>query len=120
LEKIEVGATTVLNNIFFDVDKFDLKEESRTELQKLYELLITNPKISVEISGHTDNTGNRKHNLELSENRAKTIYNYLIDRGIKAERLRYAGYADDVPVASNDTAEGRALNRRTEMMIIGK
>jgi outer membrane protein OmpA-like peptidoglycan-associated protein len=120
LKKIEVGATIVLNNIFFDVNKYDLKDESLAELQKLYDLLLKNPSIQVEISGHTDNTGNRKLNLELSQNRAKAIYNYLIYRQINEERLTYRGYADDMPVATNDTPEGRALNRRTEMTIIGK
>ncbi|MDR2510961.1 MAG: OmpA family protein [Bacteroidales bacterium] len=120
LKKIEIGATVVLNNIFFDVNKYNLKEESFAELEKVYDLLFKNPNIKVEISGHTDNTGNRKLNVELSQNRAKAIYDYLIDRQINPERLTYKGYADDAPVASNDSLEGRALNRRTEMTIVGK
>jgi outer membrane protein OmpA-like peptidoglycan-associated protein len=110
----------VLNNVFFDTDRSTLKKESEVELEKLCELMKSNPKIRVEIAGHTDNQGSKEHNLTLSRNRAKAVYDYLVAHGIKADRMRYKGYGFDQPVASNDTPEGRALNRRTEFKIVGK
>ena len=75
--------------------------------------------VSIEISGHTDNQGSREHNTKLSKNRAKTVYDYLIAHEIVANRLTYKGYGFDKPIGTNDTAEGRANNRRTEFKIIG-
>lgn len=120
LQPIETDASIVLKNIFFDVNKFDLKSESETELDKLVQLLNENPGIRIQISGHTDNTGNAADNQLLSENRAKAVVNYLIAKGIDAKRLQAKGYGATQPVASNATEEGRALNRRTEMKVTGQ
>ncbi len=117
LQKIEVGGMVVLNNIFFDTNKFNLLTESKVELLELINFLNINPNISIEISGHTDNTGDEKLNLSLSENRAKTVYNYLISNKITASRLTYKGYGKSQPVADNSTEEGRKNNRRTEFKI---
>lgn len=119
LQPVSTGEIVVLNNIFFDTDKYDLKEESFIELEKLKTLLLNNPQMKIEIRGHTDNTGSKQHNQILSENRAKTVVNYLVSKGIKAERIQYQGYGDSIPRATNDTPEGRALNRRTEFKVIG-
>jgi outer membrane protein OmpA-like peptidoglycan-associated protein len=120
LEPIEVGNKVILKNIFFDTNKFDLKGESKTELTKLIEFLGVNPTVHIEISGHTDNVGADQANQTLSENRAKSVYQYLISNGISAARLVYKGYGKTQPIAPNVTDEDKALNRRTEFMIIAK
>lgn len=108
----------VLKNVFFDTDKFDLKPESKTELNKLVAMLKKNATLKIEISGHTDNQGNAASNKTLSENRAKAVYQFLIDAGIEAARLSYKGYGSEKPIADNNTLEGRAENRRTEFTIV--
>ncbi len=115
---IKVGESVVLKNIFFDTDKFELKPESTTELEKLTDLLNKNPKMEIEISGHTDNVGEDKYNQILSENRAKAVYDYLINHGIAKERLSYKGYGVSKPIDTNQTEQGRANNRRTEFKVI--
>jgi outer membrane protein OmpA-like peptidoglycan-associated protein len=117
LQKIESGKTVVLSNIFFDSDKFVLKPESKTGLEKLKTYLTENPDIKIEIGGHTDNVGSSSHNLTLSKNRAKSVLDYLVSNGIDSLRLISKGYGDTVSVASNDTKEGRAKNRRTEFKV---
>lgn len=120
LQPIAVGNKVVLQNIFFDTNKFDIKEESKPELQKLIDFLNQNPKIHIEISGHTDNVGNDQLNQTLSENRAKQVYQYLIANGISQDRLSYKGYGKTQPITTNDTEEGRSKNRRTEFKITAK
>lgn len=118
LSPIIPGEKVVLNNVFFEVDKFDLKEESKVELNKLVAFLKSNPTMVIELSGHTDNTGLKQKNFDLSNNRAKSVYQYLISNGIEATRLSYKGYADTQPVADNKTEAGRKQNRRTEFKVI--
>jgi outer membrane protein OmpA-like peptidoglycan-associated protein/tetratricopeptide (TPR) repeat protein len=121
LEPIDIGSIVELKNVFFDVDKWDLKPESKAELDKLSTLLIKNPSLKVELGGHTDNTGDKNNNLSLSSNRAKAVYEYLITTGkISATRLSYKGYGDNVPKVPNDSAENKAKNRRTEFKVVGK
>ena len=99
---------------FFDVNKWELKPESKTELDKLIAFLATNPALKIELSGHTDNTGDKKANLILSTNRAKSVYDHIIINGkIGAARLTYKGYGDTKPKVPNDTPENKAKNRRT-------
>ncbi len=119
LQKIALGKKAVLKNIFFELDSYELKPESKIELKKLIEFLNINPKVKVEISGHTDSQGSVAHNITLSKNRAKTVYDYLVNHGINKDRLTYKGYGQSNPIADNSTKEGRALNRRTEFKIIG-
>lgn len=118
LQPIEPGSTVVLKNIFYKTDKYSLKPESEIELKKLIKFLNQNPKLSIEIAGHTDNIGSFEYNKTLSENRAKTVYQYLIDHGISPHRLKYQGYAFSKPIADNSSELGRALNRRTEFKIL--
>lgn len=118
LHKPAPGEKVVLKNIFFDVNKFELKAESFPELKRLMAFLKSNPAVKIELSGHTDSTGDKKANQLLSENRAKAVYSYLIANGTDAQRLTYKGYGDSKPVAPNDTDEGRAQNRRTEFSIL--
>lgn len=108
----------ILNNIFFDFDKFYLKPESFVEMNRVYKLLSDNPDLKIEISAYTDSFGSDEYNLSLSQKRAESVVNYLIDKGISAFRLIARGYGREKPVASNETEEGRAMNRRVEMKII--
>ncbi|MFV0344998.1 MAG: OmpA family protein [Bacteroidales bacterium] len=116
---IDTNKNIVLNNIVFEVNSSELLSESSYEIDKLIEFLNDNPSIKIELSGHTDNTGSSEHNLELSRNRAKSVYNALIAKDISPDRLSYKGFGDTKPIADNDTEEGREANRRTEFKIVG-
>lgn len=118
LDKIEVGKSVVLKNIFFETAKFDLKPTSKAELNKLISFLNTNPNLSIEISGHTDNVGKPTDNKLLSENRAKSVKDYLVENGISATRLTTKGFGDTAPISTNETEIGRAENRRTEFKVV--
>jgi outer membrane protein OmpA-like peptidoglycan-associated protein/tetratricopeptide (TPR) repeat protein len=118
LSKIQSGSMVVLNNIFFDIDKYDLKNKSTTELQKIINFLTENPTVRMEISGHTDTTGSVAHNKQLSEKRAQAVYEYLINKGVKSTRLVAKGYGSEHPMASNDTENTRQLNRRIEFKVL--
>jgi tetratricopeptide (TPR) repeat protein len=120
LEPIEVGAEMDLYNIYFETDSFTLLSQSEPELQTLVSFLNTNDKLKVEIQGHTDSSGNAQSNLELSEQRAKSVVNYLVENGILLNRLSFKGYGDTVPIATNETVEGRRQNRRTTIKIVEK
>jgi outer membrane protein OmpA-like peptidoglycan-associated protein/tetratricopeptide (TPR) repeat protein len=121
LKKVEVGSKIVLKNIFFDFGKATLRSDSESELDRLAKLLTDVPTLKIEISGHTDNVGSQSFNQKLSENRAKSVVEYLVNKkGISAERLTYVGYGFQQPIATNDTEEGRQQNRRTEFKIISK
>ena len=120
LQPLDTGLSIELKNIFFDVDKFDLKPESKAECEKLVSFLKNNPKLKIEISGHTDSDGNKKANQILSQNRAKAVEDYVIAAGIGAARLTFKGYGDAKPKFPNTSAENKAKNRRTEIKITGK
>ncbi len=120
LQPIAVNASVVLKNIFFDFDKYDLKPESRIELDQLAKLLEDNPALKIQINGYTDNAGNAEHNLTLSQHRADAVVAYLVSKSIAAGRLTAKGYGAARPVADNSTEEGRAQNRRTEFVVVGK
>jgi len=108
----------VLNNIFFASGSATLLPTSDFEIAKLVELLSTNEELKIKILGHTDNVGSSESNLKLSSDRAKAVYNKLIQSGIATNRLQYEGKGEFAPVADNDTAEGRQRNRRTEFVLI--
>ncbi len=120
LQKVKVGEKVILKNIFFELNKATLTAASYEELGRVLKLLESNPTLRIEISGHTDNIGSFQVNQRLSEARAKAVVDYLIGNGVDADRLEYAGYAFSRPVATNDTAEGRAQNRRVEFEILSK
>jgi outer membrane protein OmpA-like peptidoglycan-associated protein len=118
LSPFRVGEKMLLANVFFEVDSWKLKKESLAELNKLSDLLKDNKELKVEIGGYTDATGTNEHNLSLSEKRALTVLNFLVETGIQVDRLKYKGYGNASPVGDNVTYEGRKLNRRTEVQII--
>lgn len=118
LKPLEVGNSTILRNIFFESGSFEILDNSKSELQKLINFLNDNPTLKIEIEGHTDNVGSESYNMTLSENRAKSVYNYLVNSGISGDRLSYKGYGMSSPLTTNQTSEGRAQNRRTEFTII--
>ncbi len=105
--------------VLFEVDQAVLKPEAAAELNEVVKLLKGNPKIHLEIGGHTDNTGTPAHNLDLSERRAAAVRNYFVEHGIDVNRLSIKGYGADVPVADNTTPEGRSANRRVELKEAG-
>ncbi|MGN7721068.1 OmpA family protein [Chitinophaga sp. 22620] len=118
LTPLEPNAVAVLRNIFFPSNQFTLDPASATELDKLVALLKENPTMVAEISGHTDNVGSDAANQQLSENRAKSVVEYLVQHGIQPERLKAKGYGESKTIDSNDTETGRAQNRRTELKVI--
>ena len=118
LKPIETGETIVLKNIFYETDSYALKPESKYELDKIVAFLQSNPLIHIEIRGHTDNVGTMEYNQTLSENRARSVVDYLIEKGIDSNRLVYKGFGMSQPLDNNETEEGRANNRRTELKII--
>lgn len=121
LQPIDTGYTIELKNVFFDVNKWDLKPESKAELEKVISFLKANPNLKIEFGGHTDNSGDKAFNKTLSTNRAKAVYDYVIEKGnIPAAKLSFKGYADTKPKVKNDTPENKALNRRTELKVLGK
>lgn len=118
LDPIEPGSKLALRNIYFDIGKADLKPLSDPELYRLKKFLQLNPNVKVEISGHTDNTGNVSTKKELSLMRASTVRDWLLQQGIPGRNMQVAGYGMERPVSTNDTPEGRAENRRVEVEII--
>jgi outer membrane protein OmpA-like peptidoglycan-associated protein len=119
LVKFKVGKKVVMNNILFELGKAVLTVGSYAELDKLVGELQDSPQIKIEISGHTDNTGNPVVNARLSTERAKAVIDYLVRKGIDSSRLTYQGFGSDQPIADNATAAGRAKNRRVEFKILG-
>ena len=120
LKKIEIGSTIVLRNIFFDFDKATIRPESANELERLIKLLNDNPTLKIELGSHTDSKGSDDYNWKLSENRSKSVVDYLIAKGISTSRLVAKGYGETKPMDTNETDEGRQNNRRTEFKILEK
>ena len=118
LKNIKVGSNIALRNVFFNSGKWDVKSDSYAELDRLVALLSDIPSLKIELSGHTDNVGSVSFNELLSQRRADAVVNYLVGQGVDKKRLSAKGYGQSKPVDSNNTAEGRALNRRTEFEII--
>ncbi|MBC7485538.1 MAG: OmpA family protein [Cytophagaceae bacterium] len=118
LEKIKVGTTVTLKTLQFERGKAELLPASYGELDKLAEFMTENPTVEIEISGHTDNQGDPKLNIELSENRVKSTTDYLVSKGIEKNRIKGKGYGGSKPLSSNSREETRKLNRRVEMTII--
>lgn len=118
LEKIKIGNKIVLKNIFYDFDKASLRPESKSELEELLKLMNENQTIKIELSSYTDNKGSDDYNLKLSQERAQSVVDYLISKGISKERLVAKGYGESKPISDNDTETGRQMNRRTEFEVL--
>jgi len=118
IEKISEGAKVVLENVVFDKGKSVLKESSLGEINKIVEIMKTNPDIRIELSGHTDNSGSYEANKKISKERAQAVADYMISKGIDPSRIVVIGYGPDNPRDSNDTPEGRERNRRVEAKVI--
>jgi outer membrane protein OmpA-like peptidoglycan-associated protein len=114
---IASGEEFVFENIFFDFDKDELKPESMSSLKRLMTFLKENPKVSINIIGHTDNVGNASYNEILSKRRAESVRNYLLKSGINDQRVAAIGKGQSEPMVPNDSAENRALNRRITVSI---
>ncbi|MCQ2332465.1 MAG: OmpA family protein [Paludibacteraceae bacterium] len=118
LMPIKKNSVVILKNLLFDTDKTVIKNTSTQSLEDLYKLLSENPKLKIQITGHTDNVGSDAHNQKLSEGRAKAVYQEMVKRGINPHRMSWRGAGESEPIESNDTPEGRAENRRVEFMIL--
>ncbi len=118
--KLEPGVLVQLKNIFFDTDKAELLPRSYVELNKLLHILQKNPTMVIQIGGHTDNRGNAAYNLELSRKRAQAVAEFLNRNGIAQTRTMYKGYGSSQPIESNETEEGRQLNRRVAFLVVEK
>jgi OmpA-OmpF porin, OOP family len=120
LVPVEEGQVVRLNNIFFEFGKAELKAESFPELDRVVELMQKNTTMRIEIGGHTDHVGTDEANAKLSDERANAVRTYLVSKGIAGERITAKGYGESKPLATNDTEEGKAINRRVEFLIVGK
>ncbi len=109
------GASLVLQGVNFATGKAVLLPESQAILDRVAESLNNNPEVTVEVGGHTDNTGRKATNVRLSQARATTVRDYLISKGVDGARITAQGYGPDKPVADNTSAAGRAANRRVEL-----
>ena len=119
LQAIAIGASTILKNIEFPFAKTAFSKSSVPELMEVVKWMEQHPTVRIEIGGYTDNVGTQATNMRVSEGRAKAVYDILVRYGVAAERLEYKAYGASNPIASNDTKEGRAKNRRVEMKVIG-
>ena len=118
LVPIEVGAVVRLNNVYFDFDKWFLRPESFVELDRVVKMLQENPAVEIEMSAHTDSRGSDEYNFKLSDNRARSVVDYILSKGISNTRIVSHGYGESKPVVPNDTDENRQLNRRVEFTIL--
>ena len=118
LQPLKVGEQVRLDNIFFELNSYDLKDESVVELNKIIKFMASNPFLVIEIGGHTDDSGSKAYNLNLSDDRARSVKDALVQRGIPSDRIQTKGYGMSVPLNTNSSEQERALNRRTELKII--
>ncbi|PIB34303.1 hypothetical protein BFP72_02080 [Reichenbachiella sp. 5M10] len=118
LQPIQVGASSTLGNIFFDHDDYRLKEESMSELRVVYYFLKRNPNVVMEIAGHSDSQGEESYNLKLSTQRAKTVYDFLLSKGIRASQLTFRGYGESQPKTTERSEAAQAKNRRIEFLVL--
>lgn len=118
--KYQPSKVFVLDDVHFDTGKSTLKASSYPALNDIVEIMKLKPNMKIEIGGHTDNVGDPQSNMRLSQNRAKTVRNYIISKGIKSDRLTAVGYGETRPIADNNTENGRQENRRTEVTILSE
>jgi outer membrane protein OmpA-like peptidoglycan-associated protein len=112
--------TFVLENVYFDYNKWDIKPESYPALNNLYDQLKADPQMKIEVGGHTDSDGPDAFNMQLSQRRADAVRQYLVNKGIAANRILTKGYGETAPIADNNTEAGKAKNRRTEIKVISE
>jgi outer membrane protein OmpA-like peptidoglycan-associated protein len=115
LNKLRPGNSVILKNLNFEFNSYSLQPGADTILKKLLNYLNDNPKIRIIISGHTDDQGSNDYNLELSIDRARSVYNWLIKDGIESYRLKYAGFGKSRPLSEGSDEKSRTLNRRVEV-----
>ena len=120
MQKVKVGKSYNLDDVYFSINSAELNNRSKNVIEGFYDFLIDNPNIIVEIQGHTDNVGNDKFNLILSRDRAKSVFEFLLEKGVPSNQITSKGYGESKPVATNNTEEGRAKNRRTVFVITDK
>lgn len=118
LQPIEIGTTVNLKNVLFQVGTTTLISDSYNELDVVVDLLKANPKVEIELAGHTDNRGDAKMNLKLSQSRVDKVKSYLVSKGISGRRIKGKGYGGQKPIAGSDSEESRKLNRRVEFTIV--
>jgi outer membrane protein OmpA-like peptidoglycan-associated protein/tetratricopeptide (TPR) repeat protein len=124
LDKVEINKIFVLDNIYYDFNKYDIRQDAAVELDKLVQLLIDNPEIKIELGSHTDSIDDNAYNLQLSQRRAESAVRYIVQHGIAPDRLVAKGYGEERPIARNtnpdgtDNPVGRQKNRRTEFKIL--
>jgi outer membrane protein OmpA-like peptidoglycan-associated protein len=118
LKPLKVNTSFTLNNLFFDFDSSSLTKESELELERVIELLNTNPGMTVEISAHTDDKGSDEYNTKLSQHRAESVVRFLTQKGINKDRMLAKGYGESAPSVPNESEENRAKNRRVEFKIL--
>lgn len=117
---LEVGEAYTINDITYKTNSAGITEESKLVIDELVNYLVENPKIKIGIQGHTDNIGDEKKNLALSSDRAFSVYEYIVDKGIDSKRITFKGFGETKPIDSNDNERGRMKNRRTEFIILEK
>jgi outer membrane protein OmpA-like peptidoglycan-associated protein len=117
---VQPDSVIVLNEVLFETDRYQLKPAIYPKLDSVASFMDREPTLEIIISGHTDNTGTERHNLQLSEQRARAVAEYLLDKGINSHRIQHNGYGSSKPVMNNDSATGRLKNRRVEMLIRSK
>lgn len=120
LELLKQGESIILTNVYFDFDKYEILKTSYPSLDLIAQYLQKNSTVHILVTGHTDNIGGMDYNQKLSEQRAKSVVDYLINKGINEKRLQYKGYGNQEPISENKTKQGRAKNRRIEIQIINK
>lgn len=120
LNKLKQGQSVILDNVNFEFNSFKLLPTAESVLKTLLDYLNDNPEVRLRIAGHTDDIGTEDYNLTLSINRAKAVYKWLIDNGIKSDRLEYIGFGKSLPLFKETDEKYRALNRRVEVKIIDK
>jgi len=118
LNPVQVGASTTLKNIFFEINSWQLKEESGTQLDEMAQFMFNNPDVTMEVIGHTDRTGSESYNIDLSRKRAEAVVQELLKRKVKPYRIKGKGVGYSMPVGDNDSEEGRSANRRTEFQVV--
>ena len=118
--QFELPKTFTLNNVQFDSGKSSLKKESFIELKQLYEYLTYKKTIKIEVAGHTDNVGDESGNMRLSQQRADKVKAYLVAKGVSSSRIMAKGYGETKPISENNSEEGKAKNRRTEVHILSE